>query len=206
MCVSVLLCLEDNIFLVSPPPLSSSYNLSLSSSAKTPEPWGKGLYKGIPFRTQCSTLRAIAQCTLPVLLSIHCKKKLLWWGLHSVIIYKYSNMPLGVIWLLCSFSRIIVLAFPLGPTTYVVSGFSDASSTWHRCYFLEYLNPINTWWLILQCLCSYCTSMACRQITKFVADSLSPPVVNKVLSSSMNTSLKVKLLVGHQLDTPCSTT
>jgi hypothetical protein len=41
-------------------------------------------------------------------------KKLLWWELSTSLIYKYSNMRLGVILLLSFFSRIMIERFFLG--------------------------------------------------------------------------------------------
>lgn len=42
-------------------------------------------------------------------------------GLSDALVYGYSNMSSGVTLLLRSFSRIIVLGIPVGPTTYLVS-------------------------------------------------------------------------------------
>lgn len=42
------------------------------------------------------------------------KKKLFWYWLSEALIDGYSRILLGVILLLCSFSRIIVVGFPLG--------------------------------------------------------------------------------------------
>lgn len=43
-------------------------------------------------------------------------------SLSGILICGYSNMPLKVSLLLCSFCRIIKVYFPLGPMTYTVSG------------------------------------------------------------------------------------
>jgi hypothetical protein len=67
----------------------------------------------------------VSHCTLsscgPLLIPIYCEK-CLWRGLSDSMIYGYSSMPLGVILLLCSFSRIIVLCFPMCPMIYQIWG------------------------------------------------------------------------------------
>jgi hypothetical protein len=48
---------------------------------------------------------------------------LLWWEPNDVLIYVHSIASLGVLLLLCLFSRIIIVGFSLGPKTYLVWGF-----------------------------------------------------------------------------------
>lgn len=50
-----------------------------------------------------------------VLIAIYFKKKFLCWGLTQILINEYSNISFGIILLCFSFSRVVVVSFPLGP-------------------------------------------------------------------------------------------
>lgn len=70
------------------------------------------------------TLMFFTLCILSICGSypIHHKKMPLWCGLNEVLLCGYNSIPLGVIVLLCCFSRIIELDFfPPRPMTYLVS-------------------------------------------------------------------------------------
>ena len=56
----------------------------------------------------------IVQLWVSVLIAIYCTEKYPWWGLSDVLIYGYSCMSSWVILLLCLFSRMIAICFPLG--------------------------------------------------------------------------------------------
>lgn len=51
----------------------------------------------------------------PVLTTIDCNKKLLWWGFSDALIHGYRNMYLVIVSLLCSPCRRIVVGFPIWP-------------------------------------------------------------------------------------------
>lgn len=71
--------------------------------------------KDIPLRVEWSkvshSLSTIQLC-IPMLISIYTKKKLFWWMLNKLLIYRQSNLSLGIILLLCSFNRMIEVSFP----------------------------------------------------------------------------------------------
>lgn len=54
--------------------------------------------------------------------TVDCKKKLLWRGLKAALSYCCVSISSRVIYLLCSFSRLIEAAFPFGPISYLVLG------------------------------------------------------------------------------------
>lgn len=127
ICVSVLFCLEDSIFLESSI-ASGFYTLFLPPPSllyrSIPDPGGGGLmetsYLGL------SSLKSLTLCTLSqlwisVLITISRKKNLLWWGLSDILICGYSNMSLGVILSLYFFSSIVLVSFSLMPMTYQVT-------------------------------------------------------------------------------------
>lgn len=88
---------------------------------KYPKSWGKGYNECVTFRDEhlkFSYSLHVEQLWVSVLINIYCKEMLLWGWLNKALIYGYSSMLLGVILLLCSFSRTIVVDFLLGPRTY----------------------------------------------------------------------------------------
>lgn len=115
---SVLLCLEGTVSVKSFI-TSKSYDLSVSSSTQIFEPWGEGFDEGIPFRTQC--FRISRSLTLPN--GCFCVIPYIWQEEVSLMWIEkgtdawYSGMSLGVILLLCSFSRIIVIRVSFRPKT-----------------------------------------------------------------------------------------
>lgn len=128
--------------------LSDSYNLSAFSSTYIPEPQGEGFDKGTPFRAECSKVLH------SLLIAVHCKRKLLWWGLSEGLIYGCSGMSLGVIWLLRSFSRTVVADFPQGsqsissqaPGLIVWTSSKSWKSVYHRIPPISLLGiyPVNS--------------------------------------------------------------
>lgn len=110
---SVLLYLEGAASLESLT-TSGSYNHSISSSTENPESSRKRYDKYIPFTAEYSEVsRSLNIVQLCICVTTFCKK-LLWWELSTSLIYKYSNMRLGVILLLSFFSRIMIERFFLG--------------------------------------------------------------------------------------------
>lgn len=63
------------------------------------------------------TSKSFTLCTLFICVFLFITiyyNKFPWWGLSDTLIYRCSNMSLGVISLVCPFTRIIVVSFPLG--------------------------------------------------------------------------------------------
>lgn len=85
---------------------------------------GRSLINDIPFRNSAS--KSITFCTLSTYgslsLSDYSKKKLFWWELSDVLVYRCNIMLSSGIFLLWSFNGITLVDFPLGPQTYVVWG------------------------------------------------------------------------------------
>lgn len=86
--------------------------------SKICEPWGERFDKDILFSAECSksfhSLHIVQQCHL-------LQEEA--WGLCGMPICVHSTVSLGIILLCCSFSRIIVLCFPLWPETSTVSNY-----------------------------------------------------------------------------------
>ena len=79
---------------------------------------GQSIIKALPFRTEFSIVSHslhVVQSWVSVLIAIYCMKKFLSEWLSDALIYGNNNVPLGVILLLCSFTRIIVIGFLLEP-------------------------------------------------------------------------------------------
>jgi hypothetical protein len=112
MCVQILLCIEDIIFLVSSTN-SGSYSFS-SSPAQRRVPWEKGFDEDFLIRIKCSqvfySLHIILLWVSLVIIS-YWKNKFLW--LNKTCTYGYSSMSLGVILILSSFCIIIVVYFTI---------------------------------------------------------------------------------------------
>lgn len=105
-------------------PSSDSCNLSTSSSAWIPDPWGEWFNEDIPFRIECSKvsyslhiLHFCVSASVPI-----DYKKLLWWWLSEKLIYVNSRMSSGIILCVCvSFLPWLQnhsTWFFLGPVTY----------------------------------------------------------------------------------------
>lgn len=96
---------------------------------------GGGLWQKYSFMVLCSSLSLSVHCLVwvSVLISICYKKRLLWWKLNNSLTYGYSNMSLVIVLLLCLFSRIMAVVFPLEPlilSSLTVSG--RGSISWNR--------------------------------------------------------------------------
>lgn len=164
---------------------SGSYNLSTSSSAEILEPRRHRFEEDTEFRTECCTVSCslhVVQCWLvPVLTIIFCKKKLLWWELSDVLIYRYSNVSCGVFLLLGSLRRMI------GYFNGVRYGFHITKWT---------LISIKQWWVTSVAFGLYCTSISFRQVAVVgwricswvICDYFSSPVACKVPFITINTS------------------
>lgn len=89
---------------------SNPYTLSASFS-KGSELWGEGFDWDILFRDGCSMVShslPIVWLWVSVLVHFFWLRKLFWWWLTKVLITEYNRMSLGVMLLLCSFSRTLV--------------------------------------------------------------------------------------------------
>lgn len=64
-----------------------------------------------------------------------------------LLVYGFSSMSLGVTLLLCSLSRTIVVSFPLGPMSYLVSGQYDSIVKTPQTYSIDHaeINPVLSW-------------------------------------------------------------
>lgn len=94
---------------------SGSSNLSASSSTWMLDPW-KICVKYIPVQPEHSKVFHSLNCAVvcgSLLIAIYRKKQLFWWGMRDALIYGYTNIPLGFILLLYSFSRITAEGFHL---------------------------------------------------------------------------------------------
>lgn len=67
------------------------------------------------------SLSSCFQLWVSVLTTIYCKKKRVWWGFSDALIHGYRNMYLGVVSLLCSLCRRIVVGFPIWPISHDLS-------------------------------------------------------------------------------------
>lgn len=82
-------------------------------------PWAlrKGIDDGTPFKTKysrvphCRSHQHIAWLWSSALILVCCKKRLLWRGLGEMLVSRCSSVSAGVILLLCSFSKIMVVDF-----------------------------------------------------------------------------------------------
>lgn len=73
-----------------------------------------------------------------LVLAAACSKKLLWWGFSDALVY--SSKSLRVVLLLCPFSLIIVIGFPLGPLSHLAMGFEPFDSVWYVvCYSMAFM-------------------------------------------------------------------
>lgn len=94
---------------------SGSYTLC-TSSVEVPEPSREGFDGDLPSRAECFPL---SLCTLSVcgllIRSIGYRKEFLSWWLSKALICAYSGVSFGFLLLLGSFSRTVVVGFPLGP-------------------------------------------------------------------------------------------
>lgn len=108
-------CLEGLQSLVFSVPCDFE-TLSVSSSAEFPELRGERFDGDICLRTECSkvsySLYGLA-VGFSICLISHRRKLLEWW-LGKALIYEYNRMSLGVVLLLCPFSRRVVFGFSLG--------------------------------------------------------------------------------------------
>lgn len=98
--------------------LLGSYNLSTSSCAEFLEPWGEGLLKTSHLKLggpKSSTLCTWSSCTSLNWFPFTAGGKSLWWWPNGTLVYGNSRMSLGVFLLLCSFTKIRVYGFPVGP-------------------------------------------------------------------------------------------
>ena len=85
-----------------------------------PEPCvGRSLIKTFLFSTEYYNVSLSTH--FPVVNS-HLLQEAYFVGLSDALIYGYNHMSLGIILLMCLFSRVIVVRFPLGPMTYLVLG------------------------------------------------------------------------------------
>lgn len=112
VCCHSPMCLEYPVFSVSSV-TSGSHNLPASSSAQSPEPWGKGF--DILWRTDSSKVsqsQHIVQLEISVLSPVYSRKRLL---RCKARIPGYSSMPVGGIILLSSFSGTVVVSSLRGP-------------------------------------------------------------------------------------------
>jgi hypothetical protein len=144
ICTTALLCLEKVSLMLSSTP--RSYNLSLLW------PWGVGVGEcGID--VLCRTEHSIGSYSvyialfrIAVLIGINCKEKLLWLILRDALICMYSSKSLGVILILCPFSRIIALGSLLKLMIYLATGsFSNAR---YGLHLMEWTSVLIRKWLI----------------------------------------------------------
>ena len=95
---------------------TGSYNHFVSSSADFNESWGTGFDGDISFITEFSKVLHslnIAHLWVSVFVSIYRRVNLFWWLLSKTLICEYNIMSLGVILLLCFFSRTVPFGFSL---------------------------------------------------------------------------------------------
>ena len=81
---------------------------------------------------QCNSLGGISA-------PICCRRKPLWWWLSKARIYECSRMSLGVILLLWSFHRTVVLGFTLGPQAFYSQVLCHQSRMWVSPQGVEFL-------------------------------------------------------------------
>lgn len=78
-----------------------------------------------------------------------CKKTLFWWGFSNDLIYGYSDTPLGVVSLLCTFSRIIVVDFLLSLWFIYYQVVGHFYSTRYGFHLMQWtFKPITVWSVI----------------------------------------------------------
>lgn len=94
---------------------SDSYNLLFPLQQKSLSHEGRGMVKTSYSATYSKVSHSLKTVHLwvSVLIDIYCMK-LRWWGLSNTLICECNSISLGVILLLCSFSKIQVVGFPLG--------------------------------------------------------------------------------------------
>lgn len=135
ICASILLCLEDTVFLISSVP--SGFCSCFAFSSLSPE------------------RRDLIE-TYHVVVSMY-RKKFLWWWLSESLIYGYSRMLVWIILLLHPFSRII-FAFLL--SLLLASWPPWQCWTWILAHgvSLKYNQMVISYYFP-QWLCHYCTSI-----------------------------------------------
>lgn len=120
LCVHMCICLLwlDNAVSLKSSVDSDSYNLSAPSSVNV-----ERSDTDVPFRAKA--LKSFIPCMSSSFGSLwfYLKKKLCWCVLNDILIDGYNNKSLGVISMLCFFSRVIIVASPLKPMTYLTTGF-----------------------------------------------------------------------------------
>lgn len=103
---------------------SCSYCFSDSCSIGYPGPWEEGFDGDKPFRAEFSKVFHSLHAHCPTVgLCIYSQRRMLLLWLRNIVIYDYSRMSLGVILLVCSFSKTVVLGFTLGYPCSISGGF-----------------------------------------------------------------------------------
>jgi hypothetical protein len=135
-----------------------AYTLSASSSTELPELCREGFDGDIHIRLSVPRSRSLHTVWrwVSVFVPICYRRKLLWWWLSRALIYEYSRMPLGVIFL-HSFSRTVVFGFPLGPWPTYSQVLGYPRSNGYGFYFMVWAG-----WLHPHSLCHYCISVHCN--------------------------------------------
>lgn len=99
----------ESTVLLSSSALSRSYNLPPTYFMMTPEPWWEWVWCGCSIQGWALTSYSlhIGQLRGSVLITVYCKKTLLWWGLRDALICGVKCYIHLAEWL--------VVGFPLGP-------------------------------------------------------------------------------------------
>ena len=161
------------------------------------ESWGEKLTKAshLGMSDQKSFILHFVQLWVFVLYSVYCSKKLLSWWMRKTLLYGYSRMPLGVMLLLCSFSRTIVFGFsldywPIWPQVLGHPNSINALISFHGVNKPQFQSESS--WFLLQPLQHSLTSILHRQfyivdwrICSWVGVYLSPLVACRVWSNTM---------------------
>ena len=123
------------------------------------EPWVfRGDFdKDIPFMAkhiEVSVFLHSVQSWTSVFIITFCRKKSLLWRLSDTLTYRYRNMLLWVILLLCFFNRKLVVGFSLGSITYLLSGIGQFSITISGFLLMKWtLKLIIKLWCLLHSIC-----------------------------------------------------
>lgn len=196
VCISVnpVKCWEETVFGAFLP--TSSYSLFASSSIPFPDPWGEEFDGDISFRAEYSKVSHSLHYVwlwVAVFVPICCRRKIACWWLSKAPMYVFSRIPLGVISLLCFFSRTVTSGFSPGPWSQVLGHQSSIGCRFHLMVWT--LNSISYWLFTPTAFHYQYTRVSCRQVSTvdqrvctWVGVYLSPLVVCRVTFSNMDIS------------------
>ena len=85
------------------------------------------------------SLYTLSVCESLYVFSSAAGAKILWFWLSNTLIYDYTRISLGFILLLCSFSRIVVFDFMLGPWTIYSQVLAYSVTAWHGFHLMDWV-------------------------------------------------------------------